>query len=552
MSTTSNDENELNENFQKMEFNDNQEERVIKEIEDMTTSSSSSSCVLDDELFENASDPDNLKIKKKLLMQQLKDIEEKEAVLKQKEQNEKLLIGEINEPPKAKWNNKGELNFFSSDEDEEGKAAILEEKKQIIKAKNDKKVSSTKNLVNQDLIADVERWDEAKARQMEMRSYRPPLKSSVKGEASKKAQESPKSIEAIKLIEEIRSRSPPRIKLGKTTRVTMAQVHAENVKRCRASNEQREPEKLKGTNRARLTTDDPNAKLAPSTVIRPAPYEAPTFREFLKEMGLDEKVKEEPTKPLYLVECRLLSEEALKDLIIKRARMLVARKDSQTVTRGTQTYVSHSGKPRIQGCVNCRSCTHHARDCKLPYRPGFCQICFADGYDTKDCVYPHGVEHEAALGLCVGCGRDLSLYCPECPDCNIRYKDIVDWLRLNYATWPTWAIPADHRYLVNEGSEILKRRVKAKFDDPKDTPNRVREFLIRENALSIAPRVASRDVQSMEQLSEEKRQLALQALMHPLTNKTLDEVMKERPELDDGEEVKILLPTKYQHRATKE
>ncbi|XP_071568752.1 uncharacterized protein [Temnothorax nylanderi] len=275
----------------------------------------------------------------------------------------------------------------------------------------------------------------------------------------------------------------------------------------------------------------------------------PSFDKVRKELGVPELPDATGGKtPLYFADCRIISEGMLKDLIIKRAKLLVERMQSTKVDRGTQTFVTSVGKKHVAGCVNCRSKEHHFKDCRLPYRPGFCQVCGADGFDTDDCVYPHGIEHELALNRCPGCATDLSLYCPECPDCNIRYGDIVDWLRLNYATWPTALIPKDHQYLVNEGTETLKRRVKAKFDDPTDYPNRVRAFLIRENALFSAPVVANSAAPSAKELSVEKNLLAIQAVCAPRNRKALDEIMRERPEMRDGEEVHVLVPTKYKKR----
>ncbi|KAK0169319.1 hypothetical protein PV328_012207 [Microctonus aethiopoides] len=547
MSTPTEDKDELIENFQALEFDDSYEDSAVNKVTVSAASSSSSLLFASDEgLFKSALDIESVNIKKKLLMEQLKELElAGAAILEQNKQIDESSTKKILKSTKAKWNKKGELHFFSSGEEDDVKDSPKDVAKQNLLLDDEEYQLSDEKTVDCKLEAQSSSLDEARARQIEMKNYRPPLKSSVR------AQERPTSIEAINLIKEIRSRSPPRIKFGKTTRVTAAQLHAENVKRGRIPKEKKELEKLEGANRPRLTTDDPNAQLAPSVAVLPAAYKPPTFKEFLGELGLEKEVQEHPGRPLYFVECRMLSEDALKDLIRKRAEMLYERKDSQTVTRGTQTYVSVAGKLRVQGCVNCRSRTHHARECTLPYRPGFCQICFADGFDTKDCIYPHGIEHETALGLCAGCGQDLSLYCPECPDCNVRYKDIVDWLRLNYATMPSWAVPEDHRYLINEGTEILRRRVKAKFDDPNDVPNRVRAFLIRENALSAAPAIAGRNVPSMNRLSEEKRRLAISALTHPLTNKTLDEIFEERPELDDGAEIKIIVPTKYKYGAKK-
>lgn len=550
ISTSTEDEDKLIENFQSMELNGNSEDTALKEITGTNTPSSSSSIVSDDKLFENISDTRSITIKKRLLMEKLRELELEEAAMEQRKEMKEFLPSGTSRSTEAIRNKKGELIFCSIDMGDEVEDWYKYDTKQVTLSEDDEKQPSIEETVVQNLKTNEMSWDEAIPHQNEMRIYRSPSRSAIKQAPSVEMQDDPPSIEAMHLIREIRSRSTSKIKLdSKTMRVTPTQLHAQNLERGWIPNELEELKKLEDSDRPRLTTDDQQARLAPSITVRPAPYEAPTFREFLRELGLEREVQEQPEKPLYFVEIRMLSEDALKDLIYKRAEMLVAIKDSKTVTRGTQTYVSHAGKPRVQGCVNCRSCTHHARECNLPYRPGFCQICFADGYDTKNCIYPHGVEHEEVLGLCVGCGQDLSLYCPECPDCNIRYKDIVDWLRLNYATWPSWAIPVDHRYLVNEGTEILEQRVKARFDDPDDTPNRVREFLKRENALSVPPVAANRSIPTKDQLSEEKRELALRALTHPLTNKTLDDIIKERPELDDGAEIKIIIPTKYKHHA---
>ena len=246
-----------------------------------------------------------------------------------------------------------------------------------------------------------------------------------------------------------------------------------------------------------------------------------------------------------MADCRIVSQTLLKDLIMKRAKILVTRKESAKIDRGTQTFVTYVGKQHVAGCVNCKSRKHHFKNCSLPYRPGFCRVCGADGFDRSDCIYPHGIEHEQALGRCPGCSRDLSLYWPECPDCNVRYRGLVEWLRLNYATWPTWLIPTDHQYLVGEGEQELKRKVKAKFTDSDDYSNRLRRFLIRENALGKGVVPANPEAPSAIQLSEAKRRLAVKALTAPFVKKSLDEIMEERPELADGEELKVIVPAKY-------
>ncbi|XP_071575279.1 uncharacterized protein [Temnothorax nylanderi] len=355
------------------------------------------------------------------------------------------------------------------------------------------------------------------------------------------------SLEALRLIEEIRTLPPPRLKLTKPTKISAAEVHAENAKRNRIPNRDHPLQMSSTWKRTSRTTDDPKALVAPSVTIAPLPLtKMPSFDEVLKELGVPELLGAASEKtPLYFTDCRIISEGMLKDLVIKRAKLLVERIQSTKVDRGTQTFVTSVGKKYVAGCVNCRSREHHFKNCNLPYRPGFCRICGADGFDTDDCIYPHGIEHELALHRCPGCTTDLSLYCPECPDCNVRYGDIVDWLRLNYATWPTALVPKDHRHLINEGAEVLKRKVKAKFDDPTDHPNRVRAFLIRENALLSAPFVANRTEPTARELSVERNLLAIQAICSPRNEKSLDEIMRERPEMRDGEEIRVVVPTKY-------
>lgn len=356
------------------------------------------------------------------------------------------------------------------------------------------------------------------------------------------------NLEALQLIREIRDLPPPRLKLTKPpARMTAAEIRAENIRRNRISTKAH-PLKMSTSKKGELrTTDDPKAQVAPSVTVKPAPLrEMPKFDDVLKELGIPEYAgAAEGKTPLYFADCRILSEAMLKRIIMKRADILVERMQSTKVNKGTQTFVTNVGKQYVVGCVNCRSEEHHFKACQLPYRPGFCRICGADGFDTEDCIYPHGIEHEYALGRCPGCSTDLSLYCPECPDCNVRYGDITDWLRLNYATWPTALVPKDHQYLINEGTEVLKRKVKAKFDDPADHPNRVRAFLIRENALSVASSNANPATATAPQLSEEKRLLALQVLSSQPVKKSLDEIMREKPEMQDGEEIRVLVPTKY-------
>lgn len=160
-------------------------------------------------------------------------------------------------------------------------------------------------------------------------------------------------------------------------------------------------------------------------MVKQLPFDKiPRFQEVVKELGVPQPVnhrcKEQPTS---LAEYRIVSQSLLKDIIKKkRAEIFVKKMETTKFVRGTQTLVSCVAKQHIIGCVNYRSRKQHVRECKLAHRPGFCHICGADGFDTDDCIYPHVIEHEYALGGSPGCSRGLSLFCPEYPDCNIRTK----------------------------------------------------------------------------------------------------------------------------------
>ncbi|XP_051159159.1 uncharacterized protein LOC127286449 [Leptopilina boulardi] len=355
------------------------------------------------------------------------------------------------------------------------------------------------------------------------------------------------SADAQQLINEFRNRKPPKIELTNTVRVTPFDIRSENKKRNRIPDVK--PMLRKDGQQMRMT-DRTDSVIAPSVKVEPLPYtinDIPTFQDVMKELGVPTLVdSENQFQPLYMVDCRMLSEKLLKNLITKRAEIFLKKMEAKKVDRGTQTFVSVTGKQRTAACVNCRSREHRFTECKMPMRPGFCLICGADGFETIDCIYPHGVEHELALNKCVGCSNDLCIYCPECPDCNIRYAGLVDWLRLNYVTLPAWAIPSDHKYLINEHTEEqLRRKIKANFANQNDYVNRVRAFLIRENALSLIEKPANNMTPSKKDLSEEKRRQAVQSLTTEFADQSLDEVMALRPELSDGEEYKVIVPTKY-------
>ena len=93
--------------------------------------------------------------------------------------------------------------------------------------------------------------------------------------------------------------------------------------------------------------------------------------------------------------------------------------------------------------------------------------------------------------------------------------------------------------------------MKAIFTDSDDYPNRLRRFLIRENALGKGVVPANPEAPSAIQLSEAKRRLAVKALTAPFVKKSLDEIMEERPELADGEELKVIVPAKYKKGSAK-
>uniref|UniRef100_A0A6V7HK86 Uncharacterized protein n=1 Tax=Bracon brevicornis TaxID=1563983 RepID=A0A6V7HK86_9HYME len=150
-----------------------------------------------------------------------------------------------------------------------------------------------------------------------------------------------------------------------------------------------------------------------------------------------------------------------------------------------------------------------------------------------------------ALNRCSGCGRSAHLYFPECGDCNIRFAGLTDWLRLNYATWPTNLIPEDHRYLVNEGPKLLRKIVKDKFKDPHDPVNRARAFLLRDNALARIEQPTNPHAATMKKLREEERERYIRALLTPFADKTMEEIVEERPELRDGEEYTVIYPSTY-------
>ena len=53
------------------------------------------------------------------------------------------------------------------------------------------------------------------------------------------------------------------------------------------------------------------------------------------------------------------------------------------------------------------------------------------------------------------------------------------------------------------------------------------------------------------QLSEIKTKLVVKALTASFVDKSFDEIMEERPELNKGQEIKIILPAKYKKSLAK-
>lgn len=120
MSTSTEDKNELVGNFKALEFGDNENAVVDKGTVSAASSSSSSLFASDENLFKSARDIESVNIKKKLLMEQLRELElEEAAILEQNVQIEEPSAKKISNSTKTKWNIKGELHFFSSGEEDD-------------------------------------------------------------------------------------------------------------------------------------------------------------------------------------------------------------------------------------------------------------------------------------------------------------------------------------------------------------------------------------------------------------------------------------------------
>ncbi len=135
-----------------------------------------------------------------------------------------------------------------------------------------------------------------------------------------------------KLLCEIRGMPPPEPETNWTV-LTQADIDKENLRRRRLPGDSLS--KLKSPILARevKSTDNPDALLAPSVAVYPAPIpKTPSFAEFLKPHNLNTITVDTNGKPLYLFD-----EDQLERLINERAKNLVARLDGQKVNKSTQT-----------------------------------------------------------------------------------------------------------------------------------------------------------------------------------------------------------------------
>lgn len=427
--------------------------------------------------------------------------------------------------------------------------AQLQDIKKEIQSHQSKTTSTASSLLNlADLLGDI-LDDETSAKQStsEVEYKDVGIEPNDSNDVIEEATTSDIKVEVAQLLQCIQDYPFPKFRLGKSTIMTQQQLENENQRR-RRDPAPGHPTGMSSTGRKLTLADLTGTEVAPSVRVDPLPLgKIPNFDEVLNELGVPALVNVQgATKPLYIVDCRILTESLVKDLINKRAQTLLKKLESTKVDKGTQTYVVGVAKQYVAGCVNCKSRGHHFKECPMPFSPGFCRICGAVGFDYQDCPYPHGIEHELALDRCTGCSCHQSLYVAECPDCNIRWEGLVDWLRLNYATMATWLIPIEHRALVGENTNVLSRRIKAKFNQHNDGPSQLRKCLIRENALRESLPDNPNSAQIVNTLSEEKRQRAVQALLSPYADKSLDVIMAERPELQSPEEeIKIIVPTVF-------
>lgn len=138
--------------------------------------------------------------------------------------------------------------------------------------------------------------------------------------------------EAAQLIEAIRNLLPPKVKLTLPERVTEKDLYKENLLRNRISSASHQPKTSPTTGRLTITTDDPQALTAPSVSVKPLPVPAlPKFDDLLQEVGLV-KPNEKSDDLRFFTDCRILSEDLLKKLIMKRAEMLVVKREAKVIT----------------------------------------------------------------------------------------------------------------------------------------------------------------------------------------------------------------------------
>ncbi|XP_057329722.1 uncharacterized protein LOC130670359 [Microplitis mediator] len=101
---------------------------------------------------------------------------------------------------------------------------------------------------------------------------------------------------------------------------------------------------------------------------------------------------------------------------------------TQTVTTQAQSlYITNA-------CQNCRQRDHKIAECRLPWRPDMCHVCYQDQVTTATCFRPHDKQYKDYLrGRCQGCGIPVQLFDPHCNSCNRRYPGYKDWIAAKYS-----------------------------------------------------------------------------------------------------------------------
>ena len=151
------------------------------------------------------------------------------------------------------------------------------------------------------------------------------------------------SRDAEKLLNEIRSLPPPELELTKPGRISPAQLQAEDSRRNRIP-ALGHPVLRFGSGKESTSMDFPTALVPPSVTVHPLPLDKiPSFEDILQELGVPQLVNPKgQQQPLYMVDCRVVSQTQLKDLILKRAKILVEKMEAKKINRGAQTFVRSS------------------------------------------------------------------------------------------------------------------------------------------------------------------------------------------------------------------